>query len=668
METKRPTNPAAEEILGLYFQVLDHGFISCVDYSGTDECIERAARVSYGYGTRKTNLTRGLIRYLRRHHHCYDSETEVLTARGFIKWPDVKEDDLLGMWDPNAESLCYEKPEYLTKDFYSGKMYKVSHKKVNLLVTPEHSMYVDTKKWCSVRKNMFWTNNRRLIKAKDLNHSSMVRYFKTAPRHNLTECDHELFMIGKQNKIANLKLFGFFIGDGHAGGTLANGITFHLKKKRKIDFLRHICKEGGFNLNEGKNNQFIVYGKGFRDLFQKHFYRKNTLLPAGHEKVIPECFMDLSQSDALTLIEGLRNSDGSQKRKTFTYSSNSLQLINALQIIGLHAGYAVSINKSQKNTHKAMFMTNPDAVINQGIVNTSWVKYEGYVYCAKTRTGILIVRRNGKVVLSGNTTPSEMVELKFHCCMPIFVARQWIRHRTANVNEFSGRYSLMPMLFYTPPLDQFKTQSKSNNQGRGDNLDIDKYNAAISAWNQSRKHSAKLYEDLTEGDVAREIARIDLPLSVYTQWYWKTDLHNLLHFLTLRVDPHAQWEIREYGKIMAGMLKRVAPLSYEAWIDYDVCGTRFSRMELNILHDILSLQKEKREDNTDIYMIHAESTNFVDDLAKKHNLSKREVSEFIAKLSRRDMPDFELDLSKAKPPEYFEKKMVAAVPNIDKDK
>ncbi|MGC4065594.1 MAG: FAD-dependent thymidylate synthase [Polyangiaceae bacterium] len=133
-----------------------------------------------------------------------------------------------------------------------------------------------------------------------------------------------------------------------------------------------------------------------------------------------------------------------------------------------------------------------------------------------------------------HTTPSEMVELKFHCCMPMFVARQWIRHRTANVNEYSGRYSLMPMLFYTPAFEQLQKQSRSNNQGRsGEVLAESTYAEAVARWNAGREAARANYEWLTEHEIARELARIDLPLSCYTQWYWKIDLHNLLHFLKI---------------------------------------------------------------------------------------------------------------------------------------
>ena len=151
-----------------------------------------------------------------------------------------------------------------------------------------------------------------------------------------------------------------------------------------------------------------------------------------------------------------------------------------------------------------------------------------------------------------HTTPSEMVELKFHCAMPMFVARQWIRHRTASVNEYSGRYSLMPLLFYSPPKDQFSLQSPTNNQGRGDVASDAQYAEATRRWDEIRSRAAEAYTWMVEEDLARELARIDLPMSTYTQWYWKVDLHNLLHFLTLRVDPHAQWRSERTRKSWPG--------------------------------------------------------------------------------------------------------------------
>jgi thymidylate synthase (FAD) len=258
-----------------------------------------------------------------------------------------------------------------------------------------------------------------------------------------------------------------------------------------------------------------------------------------------------------------------------------------------------------------------------------------------------------------HTTPSEMVELKFHCAMPMFVARQWIRHRTANVNEYSGRYSLMPLLFYTPRPDDFALQSKQNNQGRSEDAASSQlYHEAASRWARMREEAAETYGWLVAEDVAREIARIELPLSTYTQWYWKIDLHNLLHFLTLRVDPHAQLEIRVFAEVMAGMVKRVAPHSYEAWIDYDIAGGHFSRGDLASLRSLLSVSDDgvRARDGAALDM----------EAFATHGLSAREARELLAKLHQRRTPDYELDLALMKSPEEIEARMSAAVPKIDR--
>jgi len=256
-----------------------------------------------------------------------------------------------------------------------------------------------------------------------------------------------------------------------------------------------------------------------------------------------------------------------------------------------------------------------------------------------------------------HSTPSEMVELKFHCAMPMFIARQWIRHRTASVNEYSGRYSLMPLLFYTPDAEHFNVQSATNNQGRGGQADEALHQEALQRWSSIRGDAAGAYEWMVGEDVAREIARIDLPMSTYTQWYWKIDLHNLLHFLSLRVDPHAQYEIRAYAEVIAGMVKRVAPISYEAWLDYDLGGRPLSRGERLALARLL----ETSEDGVAARDGAQLSTDEMGDLG----LSAREAREFSAKLSAPQDLDFELDVSRMRPAEEVEKEMADAVPSIE---
>ena len=252
-----------------------------------------------------------------------------------------------------------------------------------------------------------------------------------------------------------------------------------------------------------------------------------------------------------------------------------------------------------------------------------------------------------------HTTPSEMVEFKFHCAMPIFVARQWIRHRTASVNEYSARYSIMPMRFYMPDKNVFSPQSETNKQGRENDAGSDEsYSAAVKNWQAGRERQAGQYEWLLEENVARELARIDLPLSTYTQWYWKIDLHNLLHFLTLRVDPHAQYEIRAYANVIAGMVERVAPLAFEAWMDYDVMGVRFSRAERNALSMFLSSKEIANVVKEETPPIWAQNK------LSLCGLSKREVKEFLPKLEKPIPPSFSLDPSVMRSAEEMEQKLM----------
>ena len=257
-----------------------------------------------------------------------------------------------------------------------------------------------------------------------------------------------------------------------------------------------------------------------------------------------------------------------------------------------------------------------------------------------------------------HTTPSEMVEFKFHCAMPMFVARQWIRHRTASVNEMSARYSLLPLLFYTPEGAQFARQSRVNNQGReAAPAPAALREAAVARWARLRQDAADTYGWLLEEDVARELARIDLPLSTYTQWIWKIDLHNLLHFLTLRVDAHAQWEIRAYGEVMAGMLQRVAPLAFEAWLDYDVLGTSFSHAERAVLARLLGADAEG-----DGVVVRPGASGVSKEALRAAGLAGREAREFVAKLRPPARPDFSLNLAEMRSAEEMEARMRQAVP------
>jgi len=188
-----------------------------------------------------------------------------------------------------------------------------------------------------------------------------------------------------------------------------------------------------------------------------------------------------------------------------------------------------------------------------------------------------------------HTTPFEMVEFKFHISMPIFIARQWIRHRTANVNEYSARYSIVPDRFYTPTIDAIRKQSQSNRQGGEETFSVDANTddaATASAFLDYLHDAQALYDKyltLTKRGVSRELARMGLPVNVYTEWYWKCDLHNILRFLSLRMDAHAQLEIREYAHAMFELLRPIVPVTMEAFRDYELESMRLTRDEIEAI-------------------------------------------------------------------------------------
>ena len=197
-----------------------------------------------------------------------------------------------------------------------------------------------------------------------------------------------------------------------------------------------------------------------------------------------------------------------------------------------------------------------------------------------------------------HTTPFEMVEFKFHHVMPIFVARQWIRHRTANVNEYSARYSVVRDRFFKPDVENVRRQSTSNRQGGNEPMDEATAQDFLNYLDEVQ-HSYAKYQEFIERGVAREIARIALPASVYTEWYWKIDLHNLFHFLSLRMDAHAQQEIRDYATAMFELIRPIVPVAAEAFLDYHVGAMHLTRLEIESIRSGGPLATENKRENAE---------------------------------------------------------------------
>lgn len=221
---------------------------------------------------------------------------------------------------------------------------------------------------------------------------------------------------------------------------------------------------------------------------------------------------------------------------------------------------------------------------DQSIVQAARVSYGAGTKSVREDRGLIRY-----LMRHAHTTPFEMVVLKFHIKAPIFVVRQWVRHRTASVNEESGRYSIMKEEFHEPAWEDVGYQSKDNKQGRSsDEVPTEVVQRFLDFLKQDRDTAYAHYEQFLEDNIARELARIVLPLSLYSEFYWQMNLHNLLHFLWLRMDPHAQKEIRDYANQVAVCVQAVAPIAWEAFEEYKLHAASFSRTELAILKRMLS--------------------------------------------------------------------------------
>lgn len=781
MSSSRPTSPGAEEILGLYFPVLDHGFVALVDYMGTDECIERAARVSYGYGTRKQNLTRGLLRYLRRHLHTTPSEMVELkfhccmpmfVARQWIRHRTacLAGDAQLYFDLPGAKtrgrrqrhSITIEK---LHRMWTEGTSHPIVKKKPGFLDRVDRSTRYAIADLARIVERRAETL-RNYVRDGALVAERLPPTSPTAPAifvsgqswHDFYLRSHEARVNMKQ-RLSRMKLRSC---DEATGEIMTTEVVDVWQSGVKPVF--RVTLENGDSLTMSKDHQCLT-DQGWQTLERATTlrvsrrgdvswnsnapafavngvpaYRDRGWLAAQRETgaSVPEIaeragisyhtIRKYLQEYGLSYdaAERARLSGRAQRgqRRTWTQPWKATpERVEAIRrarsgsasnfwkggasteraLIGRwttdHAarvherfGFACAICASKRQLHahhvdpvwhapeRARDFDNLislcrachgrlhadhlelalcDAVQRMDRLENFWVGKlrapQPRLKAPKRRTRLVRqFARVARIELVGERMTYDLEVAGPH---HNFVANGLIVHNS--VNEYSGRYSLMPLLYHLPAAEQLQTQSQVNNQGRSGTLvSAEQYAEATRRWNEIRALSGSAYEWMTSEGIARELARIDLPLSTYTQWYWKVDLHNLLHFLKLRVDAHAQWEIQEYGRVMAGVLKRVAPLSYEAWIDYDVCGERLSRMELDVLRRLVTASPEG---------VSATSGAALDAKALAEvGLAPREARELVDKLAVRSVPDFELDVSTAKSAEWFADHFAAAVPKGEK--
>jgi thymidylate synthase (FAD) len=604
---------------------LDKGFVRLVDVmprlleegETCDTAITQAARVSYLTNTNfKPSDNETLIRYLMRHNHCYDRDTEVLTSKGWVSWPLVTEDHELACYDEQEDTLVYEKPKYLIQEYFVGDLYHIEHTAVDLAITPEHFVYVKTKTQ-DTSGNDVWESSFSLKKIKDLEITDQfaMRGFCV----NRRKPAEDIFFEFPQDKRSSyVYVLGFICGAFPVLLPRGPLLFASFSGSDHIEFQKFLKNTDSISCywkEDKKELQFCVYlDEEIETVLKTYFYTQDGVLFYRPEVQF------LDKDDSLNFLLGfIGGRTCYQKRENISYAyalvCQDSREVDFIQILAMNAGMTTHYTyHGEVHTLHILSRFLPDPIINYRKQDITKKPYAGFVYCAHTRTGILVVRRNNKVVLCGNSTPFEMVEFKFHIKTPLFVARQWLRHRTASVNELSGRYSVMVDEFYIP--ESLRKQSTVNKQGSAGVVSDSEYFEFVTKLEENTK---KMYFDYLEAvnkGVAKEQARVGLPVNIYTQFYWKIDLHNLFHFLALRMDLHAQEEIRVYADAIYDLISPLVPLSVQAWNEY------------HILRNALKLTSREVDALFSIF------NNITLDNVPVISNNKREQDEFVMKLKK----------------------------------
>ena len=515
---------------------------------------------------------RGLVNYLMRDRHgCYDANTQVLTARGWVAWPEVVESDVFITRNLKTDQIEYQKAQRIVSDDYDGELYHFKNKHLDLLVTPNHNMVV------SHRLNAQGFYSPLYLRRADETAKRAYRIPKTGG-----------VWVGEEAKMtiseSFFKLFGFFIGDGTQAAS-GSSPTFNIRKEREIDFLEATVNEiQGAAITLMKSGARVVSGLSANALT----LLKDCYDPETREKRIPPQFLSHKPSDLAALLEGLMASDGysvEHRKRYFTTSSILRDQILELALkLGIAADFTTSTNtegkyagERSKPVHIISFFSGRNS--NPRL---AWTKadrereitverYVGKIYCATVENGTLFVRRNGKTAWCGNS-PFEHNSMTFYVQAPIFVFREFMRHRIASYNEESGRYRELNPVFYVP--NRERNLRQVGKPGAYDFLPgTDEQSELVEKLAKEQSIAAySAYQQMLDAGVAREVARIVLPLNLYSSMYVTMNARALMNFLSLRTKhPEAttpsfpQREIEMCAEQMEAEWAKLMPLTHAAF-------------------------------------------------------------------------------------------------------
>jgi thymidylate synthase (FAD) len=554
-------------------RVLDHGFVRLDDAMADDLSVVNGARVSFA--RRKEEMDdsdEGLIRFLMRDRHgCYDDKTEVLTGAGWKSWPDVTGEELFATRSRDG-LLEYQPALRLVRKEYRGHMIGFEGMSLDLLVTPDHRILASPQTTRPERLKpsfrllpahaLLWRSHRHTSTARWKGETKAFLHFDGIrfPAYPL------------------LRLIGLFIGDGNLSAS--NHIVFNLRKAREIEFLRRAVNEAGLELREwGRLKTLAVpLSEGLRALFADCY--------VDHEKVIPPALLRLDSACLEALYAGLLNSDGTifsreSGEDRHSYSTTSRRLADGVQEVALKIGRSASVRPhrsspgdghygkkprwrvtiySGRNSRPALCRTREQAESHMGVE-----QYDGAIHCVEVPNSTLYVRRNGYAVWCGNT-PFEHNSFRFHIRAPIFVVREWMRHRVSSFNEFSLRYAKATDDFYVPEAEDVRSQVGKPGAYSFEPVSDEVAEATREKLQAVYEQAYETYQELVELGVARELARCALPVGAYTEFYWTVNARSLMNFLSLRNAETAQREIRRYAEACERFLEQRMPVTYAAFV------------------------------------------------------------------------------------------------------
>ena len=499
----------------------------------------------------------------RGHYGCYSSDTQVLTEDGWIYWPKVNENTILAAYNIETGLVNFEKPSAVQRWEYSGKMYHLEGQALDFLVSPDHRMIVQNRK-----KDGSWTKNYA-ISAEEV-YGKPVRYHTTG---NLSLMERgELETPFDNSKI--WALIGFWIGDGDIH-TSTNCLRFHLKLNRKIEYLENICNELGIDFYSTENDRYVVT---FPNIGQ---WMKNIFLDKDNNKQLPKNYLRLTKDCVSNLLDGLKNSNGTIRRNTWSYSTTSKILADQLQALASVNDLKFTLNYEIRDddNHKDLYVLRltdriyPRVEVSQSTRSKTyieeWIDYTGEIHCATVSTGALIVRRNGKVSICGNCL--EHPHITFSVSGYVHnVPMQARTHRIASFDVQSQRYTGRRVLKVAEgeldPEDVFYVRPAGfyvNRKGKKYDWTEEQRQRKLDRIVEECKEYAEYYNQ----GVCEEHLRDYLPQAIRQNFVFTMNLRGILHFLDLRAKMDAQLEIQALCEQIGPHLERWAPNVWKYYVE-----------------------------------------------------------------------------------------------------